>query len=183
MRALSTVHSRARPRLVARLPRLPAAEIEARACALRPEQTKDLLAELFEQHWREIRFGVLGGGVEWEIQPTQPPRIVPLNDGTVTLHFGSWHLHLRVGDRPGLDRPDPERVHSLVFFRLLDEERRPTEWGLQFVNGRGEQQLTVLLPSPLRDEQDRPLTRPDWGRLALWSGLRRRYGPAEDASA
>jgi hypothetical protein len=64
----------------------------------------------------------------------------------------------------------------------MDEERSPTEWGVQFVNGRGEQQLTVLLPSPLRDEQDRPLTRPDWGRLAIWSGLRRRYGPAEEAN-
>jgi hypothetical protein len=165
------------------LPRLPAAEIEARACVLRPDQTRDLLAELFEQHWRQIRFGVLGGGVEWEIQPTQPPRIVSLSDGTVTLHFGSWHLHLRIADRPGLDHPDPERVHSLVFFRLLDSGRSPTEWGVQFVNGRGEQQLTVLLPSPLRDEQDRPLTRPDWGRLALWNGLRRRYGGAEEASA
>jgi hypothetical protein len=182
MRALATVRSRARPRLVTPLPRLPAAEIEARTCVLRAEQTRDLLAELFERHWREIRFGVLGGGVEWEIQPTQPPRIVSLNDGTVTLHFGSWHLHLRIADRPGLDRPDPERVHSLVFFRLLDGERGPSEWGVQFVNGRGEQQLTVLLPSPLRDEQDRPLTRPDWARLALWNGLRRRYGAAEGAS-
>ena len=182
MRALSTVHSRARSRAATPLPRLSTAEIEARACVLRPDQTKDLLAELFEQHWGEIRFGVLGGGVEWEIQPTQPPRIVPLNDGTVTLHFGSWHLHLRIADRPGLDRPDPDRVHGLVFFRLMDEERSPTEWGVQFVNGRGEQQLTVLLPSPLRDEQDRPLTRPDWGRLAIWSRLRRRYGPAEEAN-
>jgi hypothetical protein len=164
------------------LPRLPAAEVEARYIKLRPDDTKNLLAELFEQHWRAIRFGVLGGGVEWEIQPTQPPRIVPLNDGTVTLHFGSWHLHLRIADRPGLGGPDTERVHELVFFRLLDEERSPTEWGLQFVNGRGEQQMTVLLPSPLRDEQDRPLTRPDWTRLALWNGLRRRYGAAEEAS-
>jgi hypothetical protein len=168
----------------ATLPRLPVADIEAHACKLRPEDTKDLLSELFGLHWREIRFGVLGGGVEWEIQAAQPPRIVPLNDGTVTLHFGSWHLHLRVGDRPGLDRPDPERVHRLVFFRLLDEERSPAEWGLQFVNGRGEQQLTVLLPSPLRDEDDRPLPRPDWARLALWNRLRRRYGagPAEGAA-
>jgi hypothetical protein len=165
------------------LPRLPAAEIEERACKLRPDDTKDLLAELFGLHWREIRFGVLGGGVEWEMQAAQPPRIVPLNDGTVTLHFGSWHLHLRVGDRPGLDRPDPERVHGLVFFRLLDEERSPTEWGLQFVNGRREQQMTVLLPSPLRDEDDRPLMRPDWSRLALWNRLRRRYGAGPEEGA
>ena len=164
------------------LPRLPAAEIEARACRLRPDDTKDLLSELFGIHWREIRFGVLGGGVEWEIQATQPPRIVPLNDGTVTLHFGSWHMHLRVGDRAGLDRPDPDRVQSLLFFRLLDEERSPTDWGLAFLNGRGEQQMAVLLPSPLRDEQDRPLTRPDWSLLALWNRLRRRYGTAEGAA-
>jgi hypothetical protein len=165
------------------LPRLTGAEIDARACTLRPDDTKDLLSELFGLHWREIRFGVLGGGVEWEIQAAQPPRIVPLNDGTVTLHFGSWHLHLRVGDRPGLERPDPERVQSLIFFRLLDEEQSPTEWGVQLLNGRGEQQMTVLLPSPLRDEDDRPLPRPDWARLALWNRLRRRYGAGAEEVA
>lgn len=164
-------------------PRLPSADIEAWACKLRPDDTRDLLAELFGLHWREIRFGVLGGGVEWEIQAAQPPRIVPLNDGTVTLHFGGWHLHLRVGDRPGLDRPDPERVQSLIFFRLLDEEQGPTEWGLQLVNGRGEQLITVLLPSPLLGEDDRPLPRPDWTRLALWNRLRRRYGAGAEEGA
>ena len=165
------------------LPRLPAFEIDERACKLRPEDTTDLLAELFGLHWREIRFGVLGGGVEWEIQAAQPPRIVPLNDGTVTLHFGSWHLHLRVADRPGLHRPDPERVHGLVFFRLLDEEGSPTEWGLQLVNARGEQQMSVLLPSPWLGENDRPLPRPDWARLALWNRLRRRYGAGPEEGA
>lgn len=165
------------------LPRLHAADIDSRACKLRPEDTKDLLSELFMLHWREIRFGVLGGGVEWEIQAAQPPRIVPLNDGTVTLHFGSWHLHLRTGDRPGFDRLDPDRVQSLIFFRLLDEEGSPTEWGLQFLNGRGEQQMTVLLPSPLRDADDRPLPRPDWARLALWNRLRRRYGAGAEEGA
>ena len=183
MRPASLARANRRAGALALLPRLCAVDIEERACKLRPEDTKGLLSELFGLHWREIRFGVLGGGVEWEIQAAQPPRIVPLNDGTVTLHVGSWHLHLRVGDRPGLDRRDPERVQSLIFFRVLDEERSPTEWGLQLLNGRGEQQLTVLLPSPLRDEDDRPLPRPDWARLALWNRLRRRYGAGAEEGA
>ena len=174
-----------RPITRPRSPRQPSpaarrADVEERRVRLRPEETRIILAELFEMHWHEIRFGILGGGAEWEIRVAQPPRLVPLKDGTVTIHFGGWHLHLRVGDRAGLDGPDPERVQALIFFRLLDEERSPTEWGLAFVNGRGEQQMTVLLPNPLRGEEDRPLPRPDWTRLALWNSLapplRRRDG-------
>jgi hypothetical protein len=180
MRALGVVHSRARLRAPTPLPRLPAADIEERRVKMRPEDTRMILAELFGLHWHAIRFGILGGGVEWEIRAAQPARLIPLNDGTVTLHFGGWHMHLRVADRPGLDRTDPERVHAVVFFRLLDEERSPTEWGLAFVNGRGEQQISVFLPNPLRGEDDRPLPRPDWTRLALWNQLRRRYGAGDE---
>jgi hypothetical protein len=180
MRALPAARLNARLRVPTPLPRLPSADIEERRVSLRPEETRTVLAELFGMHWHEIRFGILGGGAEWEIRAAQPPRLVPLNDGTVTLHFGGWHMHLRVADRPGLDRADPERVHRLVFFRLLDEKRSPTDWGLAFVNGRGEQQLAVLLPNPLRGEDDRPLPRPDWTRLALWNHLRRRYGRGDE---
>ena len=183
MRALPAVQSRARARLMTALPRLPSEGVEERRVRVRPEETRIILAELFEMHWHEIRFGILGGGAEWEIRVAQPPRLVPLKDGTVTIHFGGWHLHLRVGDRAGLDGPDPERVQALIFFRLLDEERSPTEWGLAFVNGRGEQQMTVLLPNPLRGEEDRPLPRPDWTRLALWTHLRRRYGAGMEEGA
>jgi hypothetical protein len=180
MRALPAARLNARPRALTPLPRLPAGNFDEWPVRLPPEETLRVLAELFGLHWRDIRFGILGGGAEWEMRAAHAPRLIPLSDGTITLHFGGWHLHLRVGDRPGLDRPEPERIHALVFFRLLDEERSPTDWGVAFVNGRGEQQLAVLLPNPVRGEDDRPLPRPDWTRLALWNQLRRRYGAGDE---
>jgi hypothetical protein len=182
MRALPAARLNAHPRALTPLPRLPTGDVDEWPVRLPPEETLRVLSELFGVHWRDIRFGILSGGAEWEIRAAQPPRLIPLNDGTITLHFGGWHLHLRVGDRPGVDRPDPERIHALVFFRLLDEERSPTDWGMAFVNGRGEQQLAVLLPNPVRGEDDRPLSRPDWTRLALWNQLRRRYGIGEETA-
>jgi hypothetical protein len=46
---------------------------------------------------------------------------------------------------------------------------------MRLFNGKGEQQITVLLPNPFLDEDDRFLKEPDWSRLALWDKLRGRW--------
>jgi hypothetical protein len=42
-------------------------------------------------------------------------------------------------------------------------------------NGEDEQQLTVMLPNPFLDDDQLPLTTPDWGRLACWNELRAQH--------
>jgi len=45
--------------------------------------------------------------------------------------------------------------------------------GVRLFNGKNEQQITVLLPSPFLDrETDKILRKPDWSRLYLWDQLR-----------
>jgi hypothetical protein len=48
-------------------------------------------------------------------------------------------------------------------------------WGLRLWNGRGEQMVTVLFPSPYYDEEFERLPEPDWSKIALWESLRARY--------
>jgi hypothetical protein len=42
-------------------------------------------------------------------------------------------------------------------------------------NGDGDQMLTVLLPNPFLDDENRLLEDPDWSRLTLWDALRARF--------
>ena len=48
-------------------------------------------------------------------------------------------------------------------------------WGLRLFNGKEEQQITVLLPNPFLDNDDKILKTPDWSRLDLWDRLRARW--------
>src|SRR5205823_1950342 len=50
----------------------------------------------------------------------------------------------------------------------------PTTWGLGLWNGRAEQMITILFPSPHFDEWRR-LPESRWERTELWRALRRRY--------
>ncbi|MGZ8766512.1 MAG: DUF7676 family protein [Acidimicrobiia bacterium] len=145
-----------------------------------------VLRDVFEQHWNEIRFGVLIQGAVFEIRASEPPRIAML-DGYVTVDLGTSHLHLCIGEHRGEPgRPiSPElarhrRCRRAELYRVLHDDA-PVSWGLRLFNGADEQQLTVLLPNPFLDDDQMPQERPDWDRLACWDALRATYlGHAAD---
>jgi hypothetical protein len=141
---------------------------------------QELLSIVFEQHWPSIRFGTLIQGAAFEIRATERPRLSML-DGYLTIDVGHSHLHLCVGPHRGSeDRPtDPElaRRRRCAHAELQRQWRdgAPRTWMLRMFNGAGEQMLTVLLPNPFLDDDDRAPTEPDWDRLELWDLLRTRF--------
>ncbi len=141
-----------------------------------------LLREVFENHWRNVRFGPLIQGAAWEIRAPNAPRKISLYDGYLTVDFGSWHFHLCVGPTrgSGANPTDPElaahrRTARAELYRQLKRDGTPNSWGLRLYNGKDEQQLSVFLPSPFLSDEMRPLAVPDWSRLAMWDALRARF--------
>ena len=67
------------------------------------------------------------------------------------------------------------RTGRAELYRRLSRAGAPVSWGLRLFNGKGEQQITVLLPNPFLDQADKILKTPDWSRLALWDKLRSRW--------
>ncbi len=140
-----------------------------------------LCTELFRDHWAAIRFGVLIQGSVLEIRAPAAPVTVAMLDGYLTVAFDAWHLHICIDAHRGLDQPVDSRLayHRRTaraeFYRRLDPDARPVSWGLRLFNGKDEQQLTVFLPNPFLDDDDKHLASPDWARLTLWDDLRRRY--------
>lgn len=51
----------------------------------------------------------------------------------------------------------------------------PHAWGVRLYAGDDEPVVDIALPSPFRDASGRPSSTPDWGRLAMWDALRRRF--------
>ena len=88
----------------------------------------------------------------------------------MTVDLGPWHFHLCLNDHR---ETTPEaaairRVGRAAFFRSSGGGHTPTTWGLRLWNGRGEQMVTVLFPSPYYDERFERLPEPDWSKTALW---------------
>lgn len=142
-----------------------------------------LLRDLFEAHWREITFGPIVQGAAWEFRASSAPTHVGSLDGYLTVAFGASHFHVCIGPTKGSRRnpTSPELAHHrqtarAELYRRLDPNGAPVSWGLRLFNGKGEQQLTVLLPNPfLAPDSDKVLREPDWSRLALWDALRARW--------
>ncbi|MFQ5985699.1 MAG: hypothetical protein ACE5LL_09350, partial [Alphaproteobacteria bacterium] len=63
-----------------------------------------LCRDIFENHWRPIRFGVLVQGAAWEIRAPNKPTRVSLSDGYLTVNFGAWHFHICIGEHKGSAR-------------------------------------------------------------------------------
>ena len=138
-----------------------------------------LLAELFERHWAEITFGPLIQGAAWEIRATAPPEKLVLFDGYLTVDFATMHFHLCIGEHHGdAGRETPpelaaeRRTKRAEFFRRINTDGTPDTWGLRLINGRGEQQITVLLPNPFVTDDHKFRDRPDWSQFGLWDRLR-----------
>jgi hypothetical protein len=144
------------------------------------ETLSELLTLLFVEHWRSIRFGTLIQGAVYELAATEVPRMTTL-DGYVTIDLGHSHLHLCIGEHVGApDRPvEPElaRRRRCAHAELQRQwsNGAPATWMFRMFNGDGDQMMTVLLPNPFLDDNDRILDDPDWSRLALWDELRARF--------
>jgi hypothetical protein len=142
-----------------------------------------LLRDLFENHWQEITFGPIIQGAAWEMQAQAAPTHVGVLDGYITVAFGAPHFHICIGEHRGTHgRPVTgelarhRRTARAELYRQLDDGGAPVSWGLRLFNGKGEQQITVLLPNPfLSPTNEKVLKQPDWSRLALWDGLRARW--------
>ena len=136
-----------------------------------------LLSEIFTEHWAKITAGPLIEGASYEIQFASPPKVTML-DGYLTVDTGTWHFHLCVNDHRGAKSTElapVRRVARAAFFRTEGGSCAPTTWGLRLWNGRGEQMITVLFPSPYFDENWQRLKEPRWEKTQLWEELRRRY--------
>jgi hypothetical protein len=146
------------------------------------ELLRRLLTDLFEHHWRELTFGPLIQGSAWEITAPGPPKRVGYLDGYLTVDFGHFHFHLCIGEHRGSPGApaSPElarhrRTSQAYFYRRLNADGTPDSWGLRLLNGRGEEQVTVLFPNPFLTDEQKLAPEPRWERLALWDDGRRRY--------
>lgn len=151
--------------------------VEVFALATDEETLLAVLRTVFERHWAHIQFGVLIQGAVFEITASAPPRIGVL-DGYMTVDLGASHLHVCIGEHRGPPgQPvDPvlarhRRCARAELYRVL-HGGDPVSWGLRLFNGADEQQLTVMLPNPLLDDDHEHLLEPDWERLAGWDELR-----------
>lgn len=139
-----------------------------------------VLTAVFGTWWRSIRFGPVIQGAVYEARATSEPHLSML-DGYLTVDLGAWHLHLCIGEHRGIpgDGVNAEvarirRCQRAYLFRILHDDA-PVSWGVRLFNGAGEQQITVFLPNPFLDDDQRELPAPDWGRLEAWDRLRATY--------
>jgi len=144
------------------------------------ETLHGILATIFLEQWQTIRFGTLIQGAVFELAATEPPTMTML-DGYLTIDLGHSHLHLCIGEHRGAsDRPvDAElaRRRRCAHAELQRQwaDGAPATWMFRMFNGDGDQMLTVLLPNPFLDDENRLLEDPDWSRLTLWDALRARF--------
>jgi hypothetical protein len=142
-----------------------------------------LLRELFTEHWRDITFGPIIQGAAWEMRTAQAPDRIGMMDGYLTIAFGLPHFHICIGEHKGTraNPVSPELAHHrrtarAELYRRISRDGTPVSWGLRLFNGRGEQQITVLLPNPFLDrDTDKVRETPNWSRLELWDRLRAQW--------
>jgi hypothetical protein len=140
----------------------------------------ELLGVVLTTAWRSIHVGTLIQGAAFEIGPDTEPRLSML-DGYLTVDLGRSHFHLCIGEHRGSTthpvEPALARRRRCAHAELQRHWRdgAPRTWMLRLYNGDGDQMLTVLLPNPFLDDQNRLLDDPDWSRLDLWNSLRARF--------
>jgi hypothetical protein len=148
-----------------------------------PKSLESLLRDLFARHWQDITFGPIIQGAAWELKAAAPPEKIRMFDGYLTVTFGVPHFHICIGEHKG-PHNNPvspalaahRRTGRAEMYRRLSRAGSPNSWGIRLLNGKGEQQITILLPNPfLHPETDKILKVPDWSRLALWDQLRAQW--------
>ncbi len=141
-----------------------------------------LLTDVFENHWHEIVFGSLVQGAVFEIAVPEAPKRIGLLDGYLTVHFGTWHFHVCIGEHtgPGKTPTPPEvamhrRCARAEMVRALSGDGTPRSWQLRLFNGKDEQMMTVFFPHPYITRDENIRQEPDWSRLAMWDKFRALY--------
>jgi len=142
-----------------------------------------LLRGLFTEHWRDITFGPLIQGAAWEMRAVQAPDRIGMMDGYLTIAFGVPHFHICIGEHKGMggspvsaELAHHRRTARAELYRRISRDGTPVSWGLRLFNGKGEQQITVLLPNPFLDrDTDKVRKVPDWSALDLWDRLRAKW--------
>ncbi len=153
-------------------------DVEIFPLAVTEERLRGALDRLFTCWWPHIRFGPIIQGAVYELLAPHQPELSML-DGYLTIGFDRWHVHLCIGEHNGEPgRPvDPAvaRLRRCTYAELarIWVDGAPVSWMFRMYNGAGEQQLTVLLPNPFLDDEQRALPEPDWTRLECWDELRR----------
>ena len=156
---------------------------EVWALPLEEEFLEAFLRDLFDNHWRGIRFGPMIQGAAWEWKCPDAPKRISLFDGYLTVMFGDGgHFHLCIGENRGSasNPTGPElRAHRrpsrAEIFRSFDRAARPLTWGFEMWNGKGENGLTVFFPSPFLNDDDTLADPPDFSRLATWRAVAGRW--------
>ncbi len=146
------------------------------------ENLLHIFTNVFENYWDKVVFGPLVQGAVFEIQAPNAPTRIRMLDGYLTVHFGSWHFHLCIGEHKGT-RTNPasrelahhRRCQRAEMYRFLNSDGSPRSWGMRFFNGQDEQMITVFFPNPFISAEERILKTPDWSRLSMWNEFRQKY--------
>ena len=143
-----------------------------------PTDQETLLAILKDsvEEWDQIRIGLLIPGAIWEIRPPCEPSIT-LSNGYATVDFREWHIHICIGEKHAIPQElcSLRRTARVELYRRLTREDRPVSWGLRFLNGAGNHQISFMLPSPLPSDDQQIAGPLDWSHLALWDRVRQKY--------
>ncbi|MFD1704336.1 hypothetical protein ACFSCV_15115 [Methylopila henanensis] len=147
------------------------------------------LRDVFENHWRGIRFGPLIEGAAYEWKCPAAPEKIGLTDGYLTVMFGSGgHFHLCIGENRGSERfpvsaelTKRRKPSKAQLFRGYGADGKPVTWGFEMWNGAGEPMISIFFPNPFIEDDDSLAGTPDFSRLATWRAIAKRWlgRPAE----
>lgn len=136
-----------------------------------------LLRLLFDEYWNDMWFGLLIEGSALEVAAPNAPKKISMYDGYATVDFGRWHFHLCIGEHtasgPELGRI--RRCGRAELYRRIGQDDAPTSWGARLFNGRDEQMLTVMLPSPFLTNMQQLTEEPVWEHLEAWDRIRAEF--------
>lgn len=144
---------------------------------VRPAGLRALFEDLFTVHCWDIVFGPALEGAVHEIRCSDLPEL-RFADCYLRVDFGLGYFHICIGPHRR-SRSEELRQKRPVERAAFFESRGAgctggRSWGLRFWNGFGEQMITVSLPNPYLDDENRLVQQPDWSRLRLYYELRRR---------
>lgn len=151
--------------------------------------TAPLLNSLFQDHWQEVGVGHVVDGSVLELELNQPPKIVRLYDGYLTVVTESWHLHLCLEESLGgptcqtpLELRQKRLISRAAFYRRFNPKKQARSWGIQFWNGAGERMMNLFLPNPFVGDQEDllPENKPNLDKLKLYETLRQIYVLGEE---
>lgn len=132
----------------------------------------------FQEYWQDIWFGVIVPGAAWEVAAPNAAERISMNDGYATVDFGAWHFHMCIGEHKA-SGPEQGRIRKCaraeLYRQLGGTACLPASWGIRLYNGRDEQMMTVLLPSPFLTREQKIRDEPAWERLEFWDRLRADY--------